>query len=29
MKIFKIRQVLDLPQFLPCSAKKVWWTLVY
>jgi len=28
MKIFKIGQVIDLSQFLRCSAKKVQWNLV-
>jgi len=29
MKLFKIGQVLDLPQFLPHSPKAVWWTVVH
>ena len=29
MKIFKIRQVHDLPRFLSRLVKKVWWTLVH
>jgi len=29
MEKFNISQVLDLPQFLPLSTEKVWWTLVH